>query len=66
MASDYEELLTAKEVAEIFKVDPMTVYNWGRRGFLEAIKIDGTSRFRKSDVDRIFNQRNQPQAKVTD
>jgi excisionase family DNA binding protein len=50
----HDELMTAKEIAPLFKVDPMTVHQWGHRGILKRVKIGGTVRYRKSEVDQLF------------
>lgn len=49
-----DELLTAAEVAAIFKVRSQTIYRWGKDGTLETVTVGGTVRFRKSSVDRLL------------
>lgn len=46
------ELLTIKEVAELLRVSPLTIKRWGKRGKLEAIRINsrGDRRFKREAV----------------
>lgn len=46
------ELLTVREVADLFRVSPLTVKRWGKRGKLNAIRINsrGDRRYRKEAV----------------
>ena len=46
------DLLTVREVAEIFRVSPLTIKRWGKRGKLPAIRINarGDRRYRKEQV----------------
>lgn len=41
---DPENLLTPKEVAEVFRVDPKTVTRWAAAGKLKAIRTKGGHR----------------------
>lgn len=47
-------LLTASEVAEMFRVAEGTVYRWARDGFIPSVTVAGTVRFHQADVDRIL------------
>ena len=48
---DAEVLLTPREVADLFGVDPKTVIRWAKAGKLASIRtLDGHRRFRKSEV----------------
>jgi excisionase family DNA binding protein len=54
-----EELMTTREVADIFKVEPNTVYQMRQRGILHAVDLGIKSiRYRKSDVMAIVEKRN--------
>lgn len=45
------ELMTPKEVAELFRVDPKTVTRWARTGRLTAIRtLGGHRRFHRTEV----------------
>lgn len=54
-------LLTARQVAEIFGVNPNTVYQWKRRGLLPFVTMPDSSivRFPKADVDDLILSRRQ-------
>jgi len=49
------ELLTAGEVAGLFRVDPKTVSRWARAGKILSIRtVGGHRRFLASDVERLI------------
>ena len=53
---DAEILLTPRDVAELFGVDPKTVTRWAKAGKLTSIRtLGGHRRFRKSEVDDLRN-----------
>ena len=53
---DAEILLTPREVAELFGVDPNTVTRWPKAGKLTSIRtLGGHRRVRKSEVDDLRN-----------
>ncbi|PWU23990.1 hypothetical protein C5B42_01045 [Candidatus Cerribacteria bacterium 'Amazon FNV 2010 28 9'] len=49
---DLPDLLTIKEVSEILRVSPLTLKRWGKRGKLDAIRINsrGDRRYKKESV----------------
>ena len=49
---DDKELLTSKEVAELFSVTNKTLHVWNKSGFLPRIRIGGVVRYRRADVER--------------
>jgi excisionase family DNA binding protein len=50
-----QELLTPREVAVLFRVDPKTVTRWAQAGRISSIRtIGGHRRFRASDVHRFL------------
>lgn len=52
---DHEKLLTPREVAAVFRVDPKTVARWATAGRIGAIRTPGGhSRFRAADVDALL------------
>jgi excisionase family DNA binding protein len=49
-----ETLLTPREVADLFGVDPKTVTRWAKAGKLTSIRtLGGHRRYRKSEVDDL-------------
>ncbi len=60
LKNDYtkDPLLSASEVARMFRVDRKTVTQWAKSGRLKGIKTPGGSlapwRFRKSDVETLM------------
>ena len=49
-----ETLLTPREVADLFGVDPKTVTRWAKAGKLTSIRtLGGHRRYRKSEVDEL-------------
>jgi excisionase family DNA binding protein len=54
--SDQEVLLTPKEVAARFKVDPKTVTRWAKAGKLTSIRtLGGHRRYKESEVTMLLN-----------
>jgi len=52
-----DPLLTAGEVARLFRVDPKTVTRWANSGKITSVKTPGGHRrFRKSEVDALLTQ----------
>lgn len=49
------ELLTRKQVAELLKVSEPTVDSWRKKGLIVAIKIERVVRFKRSDIEELFN-----------
>ena len=46
------DLLTVREVADLLRVSPLTIKRWGKRGKLQAIRINsrGDRRYKKQAV----------------
>jgi excisionase family DNA binding protein len=58
---DAEVLLTPKEVAQRFHVNPKTVTRWAKAGKLTAIRtLGGHRRYRQKFLRDYANTRNQP------
>jgi len=54
-SSDQEVLLTPKEVAKLFRVDPKTVTRWAKSGKITAIRtLGGHRRYRQSEVQALL------------
>ena len=57
MTSEQEILLTPKEVALLFRVDPKTVTRWAKAGKLTAIKtLGGHRRYKESEVQVLLQE----------
>ena len=49
------ELFRVREVAEILKVDPQTVYRWVRKGKINIIRLSsGGVRISRSEIDKFI------------
>ncbi|HAI43171.1 MULTISPECIES: helix-turn-helix domain-containing protein [unclassified Maribacter] len=46
--------LTRNEVAEMFKVDISTIYNWTKKGYLKPKGIGSRVYFLRSDIDKTL------------
>lgn len=57
IASSQEKLLTKKEVMKKFGVCDTTLWHWRNKGYLEAVKVGRSVRYRQSDVERVMKQR---------
>jgi excisionase family DNA binding protein len=44
------EFLTTKDIAEILKVKPSTVYGWAEQGLIPCFKLNGVLRFDKDEI----------------
>jgi len=54
-SSNQEVLLTPKEVAKLFRVDPKTVTRWAKAGKITAIRtLGGHRRYRQSEVQALL------------
>jgi putative molybdopterin biosynthesis protein len=51
MGAVMERMLTIKEVAQILKVKPLTVYNWVKAGKLRAYKLGRIYRVAEKDLE---------------
>jgi excisionase family DNA binding protein len=54
------KLLTCKEVAELIRAKPSTVYAWAEQGFVPCFKINGLLRFDEADVIRWLQDHKKP------
>lgn len=54
--SKNEELLTIRQVAEIFGVHQQTLRRWDTEGKLQAVRVGklGHRKYRKSDIDKML------------
>ena len=51
-----DEILTLEEVAKYLKVKPQTIYTWAQNNRIPAAKLGKEWRFKKSIIDKWFNQ----------
>ncbi|MDD4582428.1 MAG: helix-turn-helix domain-containing protein [Bacteroidales bacterium] len=49
-----EVLFTREEAGKALGVTLMTLYNWKKSGYLEAVKIGKAVRYKKSDIDKLL------------
>lgn len=52
-----DKYYTAQEIADILKVDYMTVYRWIRAGKLEAYQLEKHYRIKESDFQKFLEAR---------
>ena len=48
--------MNLEEVAKYLKLKPQTIYSWAQKGDIPAAKLGREWRFRKSIIDKWFNQ----------
>lgn len=54
-----KELVTLKEITQIFKISKPTVYKWVRMGFLpQSIKIGGRVYYYRSEIEKLVTRGN--------
>lgn len=49
------DILTLEEVADYLKLKPQTIYTWAQGGKIPAVKLGKEWRFRKSVIDKWFD-----------
>ena len=55
VAKDPDRLLTPREVAAMFRVDPKTVTRWAQAGKLASVRtLGGHRRYRAADVEALL------------
>lgn len=54
--STHEDIMTLEEVARYLKLKPQTIYTWAQNGKIPAAKLGKEWRFKRSVIDRWFNQ----------
>lgn len=63
LVGENDRLLTPREVARLFRVDPKTVSRWGAAGRIGSIKIPGGHRrYRESEVRRLLEGQPSPES----
>ncbi len=53
--NDSNKIMTLEEVADYLRVKPQTIYTWAQEKKIPAAKLGKEWRFRKSVVDKWFN-----------
>jgi len=51
-----DEIMTLEEIAKYLKLQPQTIYTWAQNGKIPAAKLGKEWRFRRSVIDRWFNE----------
>ena len=49
-SKEVPELLTAKELEGLLKIDVKTIYSYAERGLIPYVKIQSNIRFRKTEI----------------
>lgn len=56
MTAAANDIMTLEEVAEYLRLKPQTIYTWAQEKKIPAAKLGKEWRFRRSVVDKWFNQ----------
>ncbi len=56
-ASQTEVYYTREQTASLLNVNPSTLWNWDKKGFLKPVRVGGLCRYRKSDINKILNNK---------
>ena len=51
-----DDIMTLEEVAKYLKLKPQPIYTWAQNGKIPAAKLGKEWRFKKSIIDKWFNQ----------
>lgn len=51
-----DDIMTIEDVAKYLKLKPQTIYTWVQNGKIPAAKLGKEWRFKKSIIDKWFNQ----------
>ena len=54
LASAEDRLITVEEAAEIFGVSRVTLWQWGKKGILNPVKIGHIVRYKISDIKNVL------------
>ncbi|MFN8241395.1 MAG: helix-turn-helix domain-containing protein [Bacteroidales bacterium] len=52
---DDDRIMTLEEVAEYLRLKPQTIYTWAQEKKIPAAKLGKEWRFKKSIIDKWFN-----------
>jgi len=53
-----DDYLTRREVAELFKVNISTIFQWSKKGTLKPVGINGRVYFLRSDIEKSLKPLN--------
>jgi len=56
MSNPENDIMTLEEVAGYLRLKPQTIYLWAQEKKLPAVKLGKEWRFRRSIIDKWFNQ----------
>lgn len=56
MMNSTDRIMTLEEIAEYLRLKPQTIYTWAQEKKIPAAKLGKEWRFKKSIIDRWFNQ----------
>jgi PTS system nitrogen regulatory IIA component len=51
-----DDIMTLEDVAKYLKLKPQTIYTWAQKGDIPAAKLGREWRFKKSIIDKWFDQ----------
>ena len=56
MPTEPTEYLNRKEVAELLKINPSSVFNWTKNGTLRSYQMEGTQRvyYKRKEIDEAM------------
>ena len=57
-------LLRRREVCELIGITPRTVTRWAHLGILQPVRIGGTTRYRRADVEALAARENESEARA--
>lgn len=57
-SEDTPELMTPRQVASLFRVDPKTVTRWAKGGRISSIRtLGGHRRFFRAEIERLLHSK---------
>lgn len=54
---------TSKDLQELFKVSPVTIFNWERKSILKPVIVSRRKMYLKEDIDALIQQKQMKQRK---
>jgi excisionase family DNA binding protein len=60
---DNDKIMTLEEVADYLRLTPQTIYTWAQERKIPAVKLGKEWRFKKSLIDKWFNDHFDPRFK---